>query len=325
MDFLNSNNEKINDGFREMPMCIYKDNYISGTRTSLLSINNNVVRPNKKLTICSMERRVQKEKVFSPYHFHEGIEILRIIKGSGTVVINDTAFDAKENDIFIVNFFESHGIYLTDTESEFERTCLIFKPSDLFPTKKKSNLPLYSMLSEAVLVNFISGRESFSAELCRCIDEITCASEEGLPGWQAAVLGQLVTFYSIIIRHGLQKNDISSIPYRLEFMSKVADFVEENLTREITTEEIAEHCLYSLGHFCRLFKKCFNRTFKEYLSICRIQRARDIIDSGKVVSIGELATAVGFKNANHFCNTFKKSVGVTPSAYVNGKEKNHEL
>jgi len=309
------------DDFSEMPMCIHKDHYINGNRTHLISINNNVVRPNRKLIVSSLEKEIKSENIFSLYHFHEGIEILRITKGNCTVVINETSYGAYENDILIANPFEAHGIYLTDISSEFERSCIIFKPSDLFPAKKKSNLPLYNMLSNAGFVNHISGKNPYTAELCRCIDEIIRSAELRFKGWQAAILGQLVTFYSVMIRENLQIEELSSIPYRLEFMTKVTDYVEENLSGEITTEKVAEYCLYSVEHFCRLFKRCFNRTFKEYLNICRIGRARDIIDNGRITAINEIGTAVGFNNANHFCNTFKKSVGMTPSEYINRKEK----
>ena len=315
------NNSEFNSEFSELPMCIHKDSYLSDIRTYLISINNNVVRPNRKLIINTIERQLDFKKVFSPYHFHEGIEILRISKGSCTVVINDKSYKATENDILVVNPFEAHGIYLDDTKTKFERTCLIFKPSDLFPAKKQSNLPLYNMLSGTCFQNFVSGNEMYSPELCRCIDVITDIANTQSVGWQVAILGQLVTFYSVMIREGLQQQDSSFFPYRLEFMSSVTDFVETHLAEEITTKRIAEHCLYTTEHFCRLFRKCFNRTFKEYLNICRVQRARDIFDSGRCTGIGEVGLLVGFKNANHFCNTFKKSVGMPPSEYISRKEK----
>ncbi len=309
--------------FSDMPMCILKDYYIDRTRTHLISVNDNIVLPNNKLTLSFADRNMRAENVFSPYHFHDGIEILRISKGSVTVAIGEKTFLAKKNDILIANPFEAHGIYLADPESEFERSCFIFRPADLFPSKKKSSLPLYDMLLASGFENYISGEEGYSTELCACLDNIIEAASKSNNGWQVAVMGQLVMFYSVMIREGLQKKGSASIPYQLEFMTSVSDFTEENLHREISTKEVADHCLYSVEHFCRLFKKCFNRTFKEYLNICRIQRARDLIDTGRAKNVGEASRLAGFKNANHFCNTFKSIVGTTPSEYL--KEKDRKL
>lgn len=307
--------------FSDMPMCILKDHYVSGTRTHLISVNDNIVRPNNKLTLSFADRNIRAENVFTPYHFHDGIEILRINKGAVSVVIDGKTFSAKENDILIANLFEAHGIYLTDPEAEFERSCFIFRPSDLFPSKKKSSLPLYDMLLSSSFESYISSDEDYSAELCGCFDRIIEATSKRNNGWQVAVMAQLVIFYSVMIREGLQKDGAAPIPYQLDFMTAVSDFVEENLHKKLSTKEVADHCLYSVEHFCRLFKKCFNRTFKEYLNICRIQRARDLFDTGCATSVGEACSLVGFKNANHFCNTFKSIVGITPSEYLKEREQ----
>jgi AraC-like DNA-binding protein len=308
-------------GFDGIPMCIHKDYYKDQIRTPLICVNNNVVRPNRKLTHCAIRKKSRIENVFSPYHFHEGIEILRILKGKCTVIINETVYEAKQNDVFLINPFESHGIYLDDIMAEFERSCIIFNPSDLFPAKKKSNETLFDMLSGTVFKNYISGNDSCSEELCNCIDNITVLAEQKPKGWQVAVLGQTVMFYSVMLRENKQNDALLSVPYRREFATDVSEYINQNLDDELTTAKVAEHCLYSVEHFCRLFRKCFNRTFKEYLNICRIQRARDLIDVGEVRTVSEASVAVGFNNANHFCNTFKKIVGVTPSQYINKREK----
>ncbi len=301
-------------------MCILKDHYVSRTRTCLISVNDNIVRPNNKLNLSFADRNMRAENVFTPYHFHDGIEILRINKGSVTVIIAEKTYSAKENDILIANPFEAHGICLTDPEAEFERSCFIFRPSDLFPSKNKSSLPLYDMLLASGFENYISSDEGYSAELCGCLDRIIEETSKSNNGWQVAVMGQLVMFYSVMIREGLQKNSAAPIPYQLDFMISVSDFVEENLHKEISTKEVADHCLYSVEHFCRMFKKCFNRTFKEYLNICRIQRARDLIDTGRAKTVGDASRLSGFKNANHFCNTFKSIVGTTPSEYLKERD-----
>ena len=267
-----------------------------------------------------IDRAMNAGKAFSPYHFHEGVEILRISKGEANIVINDRTFKVTEGDIIIVNPFEAHGIYLSDIGAEFERTCLVFQPIDLFPAEKSGNLDFFDMLKNICFENIVSHSLSFSHELRACVDSMVALAERRERGWQVAVFGHLVMFYSVMIREDMRRVADNTVPYRLEFMTKVSEFTERNLGRSITTEEIAEHCLYSVEHFCRLFRQCFNRSFKDYLNICRVQKAKDIMDSGDYISIREVGMSVGFNNANHFSNTFKKHMGVSPSGYIKNQK-----
>jgi AraC-like DNA-binding protein len=130
-------------------------------------------------------------------------------------------------------------------------------------------------------------------------------------------------FYAIVIRENYQKEAKAFIPYQYEFMTNVSLFIDQNLDRQIATEEIALYFGYSTEHFCRLFKKCFNRPFKEYLNICRIEKAKEMMDDENIGTLTEIGKAVGFSNANHFSNIFKKCIGISPSSYLKQKKSNH--
>lgn len=303
------------DDFSVMPMCILKDDYKDRIRTPLISFNN-VIRPNKNYMLSSMSRFLSTDYALSPYHFHEGIEILRICRGNANVIIKNKTYSVTENDILIVNPFENHGIYLPDETAEFSRVCLIFQPTDLFPAEKGNNKLLFDKLRRLRFSNFISHEQSCSAELCDCIDAIIGQAEQRRTEWPIAVFGELVRMYSVLVRDKLEAEDKDAIPYQYEFMTRVSSFIDENISRSISTEEISAYFGYSTGHFCRLFKSCFNRSFKEYLNICRIERAREMIDTESERMLKHIWSAVGFNNANHFSNTFKKQIGLSPLSYI---------
>jgi AraC-like DNA-binding protein len=231
-----------------------------------------------------------------------------------TVVIDGKTFAAKENDILIANPLEAHGIYLTDPEAEFERSCFIFRPSDLFPSKKNSSLPLYDMLLSSSFKNYISSDEDYSAELCGCFDRIIEATSKRNNGWQVAVMAQLVIFYSVMIREGLQKDGTASIPYQLDFMTSVSDFIEENLHKKLSTKEVSDHFLYSVEHFCRLFKNNFGCNFQDYLSRYRIEKAKTMLKNSDL-TVSEISESVGFNSFSYFTKCFREYTSLTPSQY----------
>ena len=301
------------DDFSTVPLCILKTNYINGHRCAEISVNN-VVRSRKKHTSKAAELFSKGGYAMTPYHFHEGIEILRIHQGNAIVVVNGTKYPAEENDILIVNPFEDHGILLPDPKMEFSRSCLIFEPTNLFPAEKGKQNQLFYELRSLRFQNFISHKDPLNEALRTCIDEIVAQTQTHSAEWPIVVFSQLIAFYALIVKGNLIGKKDDTMPYRYEFVFKVSEYVEANLDREIRTEELANYCGYSLGHFCRLFKTCFNRSFKEYLNSCRIERAKELMETTPRLS--DVYLSVGFRHANHFTNTFKKQEGISPSSYM---------
>ncbi len=87
-----------------------------------------------------------------------------------------------------------------------------------------------------------------------------------------------------------------------------------DLGTEISIGVLAEICGYSQTNFRRIFHEVFECSPMEYLSACRIRRAKNLLQSDKM-SILEIALAVGYQDASAFNRTFLRIVGMTPSTY----------
>ncbi|MBQ9086379.1 MAG: helix-turn-helix transcriptional regulator [Clostridia bacterium] len=300
------------EDFSVLPICILKTSYKDKIGMPEVAVNN-IVRSRKKHMLNSMSRCLEGVHTLSPYHFHEGIEILQINCGSAYVIVNDTRYYAEKDDILIVNPFENHGIYLTDPKGDFSRTCLIFEPTDLFPAGKGSRKLFFDQLRDLRFVNFISHKAPLSKDLCQCVEEIVRLSGQHTADWPIAVFSNLVKFYSVIVRGSFYREETSSSPYQYEFAMKMSAYVDEHIAKDLTTEEVAAYCGYSVGHFCRLFKMCFNRPFKEYLNICRVEKAKELIENYQ--GTAGVYREVGFSSVSHFSNIFKKHEGISPTEY----------
>ena len=304
------------ESFTILPICILRDDMHDGVRREVVKLND-VFQPNGKIMLKSVSDEFYPAYVFTRYHFHEGIEILRINRGQAAIILNNRTVVAKENDIVIVNPFEAHGIFLSDPSADFSRTCIMFQPLYLFPSESNLNNRFFADLRSIRFQNFIPSSHPCSAAPCQCIDNMVELCLQGTPGWHFAVYSNLIMFYSHIIRGNLQNESTGSQPYQFDFMTKVTEYIEKNLDQDISTTDVAAYCLYSTEHFCRLFKKCFYKTFKDYLNLYRIQKAKDYIDMGNHTTVAGLAAMFGFNNQNHFSHMFKKYTGVLPSEYIN--------
>ena len=95
-------------------------------------------------------------------------------------------------------------------------------------------------------------------------------------------------------------------------------YVEENLANpNLTLKWIAENYLFmNVDYVSKRFIRETDQKFSNYLSNLRIQRARQLLSEGRG-EIQWVAQQVGCgNNPQYFSQIFKKSTGLTPSAFV---------
>ena len=81
---------------------------------------------------------------------------------------------------------------------------------------------------------------------------------------------------------------------------------------KVTLEKVAAHAHMSTFHLSHEFKRITGVSVFSYLNAYRCDRARHLIRQG--VGVSEAAAAVGFDNLSYFSRTFKRYIGVLPSA-----------
>jgi AraC-like DNA-binding protein len=96
-------------------------------------------------------------------------------------------------------------------------------------------------------------------------------------------------------------------------LTKIAEFVESNLRREFTLQDIADDAGYSPYHFAREYKRITGRSVMEYVRERRLFAAADEIGEGKPVL--ETALAYGFDTHAGFTRAFSEVIGCTPQEY----------
>ena len=99
--------------------------------------------------------------------------------------------------------------------------------------------------------------------------------------------------------------------YRRVVHAKI--FIDEHFGDNIDLDNIADEAYFSKFHFIRLFKTIYNKTPHQYLTMIRIEKAKMLLKTNVLVS--EVCYAVGFESISSFTGLFKRTVGITPSAY----------
>jgi AraC family transcriptional regulator len=97
-------------------------------------------------------------------------------------------------------------------------------------------------------------------------------------------------------------------------LARVIDFIEDNLGRELSLEELARVACLSPYHFVRSFRAAVGRTPHRYLVDRRVARAEALLKGGDL-SLSQVADLCGFASQAHFTSAFKRVAGTTPGAY----------
>ncbi len=97
-------------------------------------------------------------------------------------------------------------------------------------------------------------------------------------------------------------------------VQSVVEFIQANLDRKLTLDEIGKSVGLSRSHICYLFKSEYNLSSGQYLKMLRMEKAREMLEE-TFLNIKEIMTKVGIRDQSHFTRDFKRLYGVTPSAY----------
>lgn len=105
-------------------------------------------------------------------------------------------------------------------------------------------------------------------------------------------------------------------------LSKLTEFIEENIDKSITLADLAALVNVSRFHFTRLFKRSTGVTAISYVERCRIRRAQSLILETDMALV-EIALMTGFADQSHFTRRFHRHVGCTPAVFArdNGRRR----
>ena len=105
-------------------------------------------------------------------------------------------------------------------------------------------------------------------------------------------------------------------------IKKAQTYIENNVSKKISIEELAEMLAISRRNFIRRFKKATANTPLEYIQRVRVEAAKKKLESTDY-NVNEVMFNVGYTDTKAFRTIFKRYTGLTPAAYKN--KYNREL
>ena len=99
-----------------------------------------------------------------------------------------------------------------------------------------------------------------------------------------------------------------------DYIRETLNIMEKRYAEKLTLDALAGHAAVSKYHLAKKFKDCTGYSPGDYLITMRITRAKELLQYSDL-PVADVAERVGFDNASHFIQMFKRRTGQTPLAF----------
>lgn len=245
-------------------------------------------------------------------HWHVEFELIRILKGTLHLTIDEEAFDTSAG-MFI---FIPAGVLHEGMPDSCEYDCLVFDMNILMNKNDACCRMIRRITEHEVEPQYIYTESD--QELHRIIWGMFDAVASKKTGYQMIVLGSLYQMIGTVFAENHYHPTSELYPRnhrRILQLKQVLEFIESSYKMPLTLEEISHSVNMSPKYFCKFFQEMTHRTPIDYLNYYRIERAcYQLLTSEQ--SITEVAYNSGFNDLSYFIKTFKRYKGTTPKRYL---------
>lgn len=250
-------------------------------------------------------RTVDTTSMTVPAHWHNYLEIVYLISGKMTAIIQAETYELVPGDLLIIN---SEDIHMTQTHGE-ETTYHLLQIS---AAQLRYFFPNFHLLRFETVISHLQKSETSSLSVhedyFHMIHSIFQKKEDGYPLLFTAKLHEFL--YYLYRNHSswlMEKENDKNFAQ----IHKTIEWIHNHYQEPLTLANAASYLGFTREYFCRFFKKYTGQTFLEYVGNIRAMKFyEDLKESDK--SITYLMEKHGITNYKVFLQTFKKLYGNTP-------------
>lgn len=102
--------------------------------------------------------------------------------------------------------------------------------------------------------------------------------------------------------------------YEIDGEQKILNFIDRNIKRGLSLDEVAEYANMSSCYFSKLFKRMTGKNYIAYVTDSRLEMAKQMLADTEMPVIN-IAYELSYSETHYFSKAFKKKLGLTPSEY----------
>ena len=260
--------------------------------------DKNYICAPKGIPFVAFYKKLEKPDgtLFTRLHYHNDFEIIYICEGTAEFIIDGKEYIAGPDTVVLINPYETHSSQII--KGPILYYCLDFDIS-MLDIPSASSVVQQKQKYRNIIQNL-------------SIKEFVKASFEAYfntpSGWQTAVKGNLMLVFSKV-----EDALVDDFTQKDNFVKKLLEYIDNNIGSPITSKAAADAFGYDQSYFCRNFKKHFRCKFGDYVNICRVEKAKNMMYNNNKIT--QIALICGFSSSSMFSRIFKKYTGFSPSEY----------
>ncbi len=223
-----------------------------------------------------------------------------VLSGKGSYRTGGREYILHAGDAFLV-YPDTEVYYAADSDDPWEYYWVGFSGSDAAPLLERTEFtPQHPVIFAG-----------YGEELKEALLDIYQV-RGGSAGEQTRMTGKLYGALALLMSKAAlpEKEDSGG----LHSLRQAERFIACNYSRDIRIEDVAEFISLSRSSLYRIFMQYRGESPKEYLARLRIRRACELLRETEL-SIGAIATSVGYSDNLYFSKSFHKIKGMTPTAF----------
>ena len=251
---------------------------------------------------------------------HDFWEFLCVDKGTVNVMADTTLYTLSKGDIIFHKPNEFHSVQANGVTAPnlvvigFECTspAMDFFRDKLLKISARERDLLGLLIKEAYCAFACRLDDPYCEKLIRKND-IPFGSEQFIKMYLQQVLLHLVRSCETGIAPSLTK--FSRQKSEDELFNRIISYMEDNLSSQLTIEQICKDNLIGRSILQKLFKEHTDCGVIDYFSTMKISAAKQMIRD-QHLNFTQIADSLGYNSIHYFSRQFKKLTGMTPSEYA---------
>lgn len=233
-------------------------------------------------------------------NWHEAIELLNVLHGEIHILCGEQLIHARAGDTVAVDPYVLHGTLFPSDDAElfYVKICPEFYRECEIPFDGISHTPL------------IHDEEANRLFLALAALNDKRDTPYFLPRFKANLL--------LLVAHLREHH---ALPYReastpqkklLTLIVPALEYIHAHFTEKLSVAEIAEVAHISESHLLHSFHAATGMSVLRYINHLRFLYAKTLLATTRL-SVGEVASACGFRSFSYFSREYAKRMGVSPS------------
>ena len=242
-------------------------------------------------------RAYRQNQLDFPLHLHDAVEVVYVLQGSSTVVLENQRLPLGHGDLFLCFPNQVHGY---ENTQDFEGYVIIMTTKSLpaFQPLLTENQPSVPIVHP----------ENPVAEKLKTFLQIMWSDRHTdsplmLQGYGQVLLSKVLPLFSIVPN----TNSTGTL-------QTILHYIDLHYKQPLTREEIANAVGYSPSHISHVFSGAMGMTLTEYITMLRMGEAKQLLRNTQI-PVSRIAMQLGFSSIRSFNRFFMGQLHTTPTPY----------